>query len=141
VSPDELEPVHPLVDLTDAQLAALLKRSAWMTGALGAVIAVVLCFAMGWRDGALFAVGAGISAASVYEWLRLIRLFNARLDQQKLPRGAALVVSLFLVRLVIFAGLIYGSLKCFHGSPIALLCGLALALVWLVWEALRMLKG
>jgi len=51
------------------------------------------------------------------------------------------VVFLFLVRLILFAGAIYGSLKCFHGSPIALFGGLALGLSGLVWEAVRMLRG
>jgi hypothetical protein len=127
--------------MTDADLAALLKRAVWITVSLGAIIGLVLLLGLGWRDAVLFAVGAAISAASLFEWGRLIRLFNAKLDQQKTPRGAGLVVSLFLLRLVIFAAAIYGSLKCFQGSPIALVCGLALAVVGLVWEALRLLRG
>jgi hypothetical protein len=86
-------------------------------------------------------VGAAISAASLYEWQRLIRLFNARLDQNKIPRGAALVVTLFLVRLILFGAAIYGSLRCFQGSPIVLVVGLSLAVAGLVWEALRILRG
>jgi hypothetical protein len=118
-----------------------MTRAIWITAGLGAVVAVALWGATGWRNAATFAVGAAISAASIAEWQRLIRLFNARLDEQKLPRGAALVVSLFLLRLVIFAGAIYGSLKCFQGSPIVLLCGLALALFGLVCEAMRLLRS
>ena len=133
--------VHPIVALTDADLAELLKRAVRVTLVLGAIAALVIGLGMGWRNAVLFAVGAAISAASILEWGRLIRLFNAKLDQQKTPRGAWLVVSLFLVRLVLFAGVIYGSLKCFQGSPIVLLCGLALAVVGLVWEALRLLRG
>jgi hypothetical protein len=67
------------------------------------------------------------------------------MDGQKAGRGSGfgtgVVVSLFLLRLILFAGLIYGSLKCFHGSPIALLCGLGLALAGLAWQALRVLRG
>jgi len=127
--------------MTDADLAALLKRAVWITAGLGAVISLVLWPMLGWGSGALFAVGAAISAASLFEWGRLIALFNARLDKQKLPGGAGLVVGLFLVRMILFAGAIYVSLKCFQGSPIVLLCGLALALAGLVWEALRLLRG
>ncbi len=134
-------PVHPIVEMTDADLAALFGRAIQVTAVLGLVIAIFLWLALGWGSGALFAVGAGISAASIWEWGRLIRLFNAKLDQQKTPGGAVMVVGLFLVRLILFAGVIYGSLKCFQGSPIVLVCGLGLAVVGLVWEALRLLRA
>ena len=137
----DTQPTHPIVEMTDADLAALLVRAVRVTAVLGAAVALFLGLALGWGSAALFAVGAGISAASIWEWGRLIRLFNAKLDQQKVPGGAGLVVGLFLVRLVLFAGVIYGSLKCFQGSPIVLVCGLGLAVVGLVWEAVRLLRG
>jgi hypothetical protein len=107
---------------------------------LGLISTVILIFASGWRNAAMMAVGATISAASILEWQRLIRLINARLDRQKAPRGTATVVLFFVLRLTIFAAAIYGSLKCFQGSAIALLCGLGLAMVAMAWEALRLLK-
>lgn len=134
------EETHPIVGLTDAALEATLKRAIRVTLILGAIPAVILWIASGWRNAAMLAVGAAISAASILEWQRLIRLFNAKLDQKKTPRGAALVVSFFLLRLLVFAAVIYGSLICFKGSVIALLCGLALALVAIAWEALRLLR-
>jgi hypothetical protein len=134
------EEIHPIAGLTDAALAAMLKRAIRVTLILGAIPAVILWIASGWRNAAMLMVGAVISAASILEWQRLIRLFNARLDQQKMPRGAALVVSLFLVRLLIFAAVIYVSLICLRGSAIALLCGLALAVIAIAWEALRLLR-
>lgn len=140
-APGVTPPAHPIVEMTDADLAAMMVRAVRVTAILGLIISLILLFAMGWQNAALFAVGAAISAASIYEWMRLIRLFNARLDQQKAPRGATLVISLFLLRLVFFAGAIYGSLKCFQGSPIVLVCGLALAIAGLVWEAFRLLRS
>jgi hypothetical protein len=131
---------HPIAGLTDAALGAMLKRAMRITLILGAVLAVIVWIAMSWRDAAMLAVGAAISAASILEWQRLIRLFNARMDKQKMPRGAATVVGFFLLRLIIFAGAIYGSLKCFNGSAIALLFGLCLAIVAMMWEALRLLR-
>ncbi len=89
----------------------------------------MLLVASGWRNAAMLAVGALISAASILEWQRLVRLINARLDKQKTPRSAPLVVTFFVLRLTVFAGVIYGSLKCFQGSVVALLCGLGLAVV------------
>jgi hypothetical protein len=134
------EDPHPLVGLTDEALQVLLRRAIRDTLILGLIPALVLLFASGWRDAAMLAVGAAISAASILEWQRLIRLINAKLDKQKTPRSALLVVSFFVLRLTVFAGAIYGSLKCFHGSVIALLCGLGLAVVAMAWEALRLLK-
>lgn len=127
--------------LTDEALAALLKRAIRDTLILGAVSALVLLVASGWRNAAMLATGAAISAASILEWQRLIRLINARLDKQKLPRSAAVVAIFFVLRLTIFAAAIYGSLKCFQGSVVALLCGLGLAVVATTWGALRLLKG
>ena len=132
---------HPIADLTDEALHALLRRAIWQTLILGLIVSLVLWAASGWRNAAMFATGAAISAASILEWQRLIRLFNARLDQEKTPRGAGTVVGFFLFRLIIFAAAIYVSLKCFQGSDIALLCGLGLAVVALAWGALRLLKN
>jgi hypothetical protein len=131
---------HPLVGLSDQALSALLKRAIRDTLILGLIPAVILLIASGWRNAAMLAVGALISAASILEWQRLIRLINAKLDNQKTPRSAVLVVAFFVLRLTFFAGVIYGSLRCFQGSVFALLCGLGLAVVATAFEALRLLK-
>jgi len=62
------------------------------------------------------------------------------MKKQKAQRGAVLVLGFFLLRLLFFGAAIYGSLKCFQGSPIALVCGLSLAVVTLTWEALQLLR-
>ena len=133
-------PAHPLVGLTDAALEALLKRAMRDTLVMGLIPSVVVLVVSGWRNAAMLAVGTLISAASILEWQRMIRFINAKLDQRKTPRSALLVVTFFVLRLIIFAGAIYGSLKCFQGSVIALLCGLGMAVVATAWEALRLLK-
>lgn len=130
----------PIAGLTDVALDAMLKRAMRITLALGLIPAVLVWIASGWRNAAMLAVGTAISAASVLEWQRLIRLFNARMDRQKNPRGAVTVVAFFLLRLLIFAGAIYVSLKCFRGSVVALLCGLSLAIIAVAFEALRLLR-
>ena len=134
------EETHPILGLTEESVQALLKRAIRNTLILGLIPAFVLLVATGWRDAAMLVTGALISAASIFEWLRLVRLINARMRKQKAQRGAILVIGFFLVRLLFFAAVIYGSLKCFHGSPIALLCGLGLAVATLLWEAIRMLR-
>jgi hypothetical protein len=134
------EESHLLADMSDAALQALLRRAMRNTLILGAISIVALLIASGWRNAAMLAVGAAISAASIWEWQRLVRFINARMDHKKSPRGAATVVVFFVLRLTVFAGAIYGSLKCFHGSVVALLCGLGLALAVTAWEALRLLR-
>jgi len=132
---------HPIADVTDADLALALDRAVRETLVLGLVVSLVLWPTLGWQTAALFAVGAAISVASIYEWKRLVRVFNASMDRKQTPRGAGVVVAFFLVRMILFAGAIYVSLKCLQGSPIALICGLALAIAGLVWESLRLLRG
>lgn len=134
------ESTSRIASFTDEALQAVLRRAMRNTLLLGAVGALAILSAGGWRNAAMLVVGALISAGSIFEWQRLIRLFNARLDQQKIPRGALIVVLFFLGRLIIYAGAIYGSLKCLQGSPVALLCGLGLAMLALAWEALRLLR-
>ncbi len=135
------EDSHPVANLTNDDLEALLQRALRITLILGILAAIALWIASGWRSAAMLAAGALISAASIFEWRRLLRLLNAMLDQRKAPPGTALGALLFVFRLMVFAGVIYGSLKCFRGSVIALLCGLGLAVLALVWEALRLLKN
>ena len=96
--------------------------------------------ASGWRNAAMLLTGTLISAASIWEWQRLARLISARLDNQRIPMGTPLVVFFFMIRLGVFAAAIYVSLKFVHGSSVALLCGLSLAVFTISWEGLRLLR-
>ena len=131
---------HPIVELTHEDLNAMLHRAMRNTLILGVVAALVVLIGGGWRNGAMLAVGAAISAASIWEWQRLVRVINARLDQQKTPASTPLVVLFFVFRLTVFAGVIYGSLKGIHGSVVALLFGLGLAVLTIGWESIRLLR-
>lgn len=141
-NPDECLPAEqPDTLLTDEAAAATLTRALNWTLILTALGAVALWIGSGWRNAGVFAVGGLISAASIFEWQRLLRLFTAKMDQKKTPGGATLVVAFFLLRLLFFAAAIYGSLKWIDGSAIALLVGLSLAVIMLTWQALRLLRG
>ncbi len=61
--------------------------------------ALVLWKASGWRDAAMLATGAAISAASIFEWRRLVRFIIAKMDKKQTPRGTAVAVVFFLLRL------------------------------------------
>jgi ABC-type Co2+ transport system permease subunit len=135
------EETHPLSVLTDAGLEALLQRAFRITLILGLIAALVLWIASGWRNAAMLATGTAISAASILEWQRLVRLINAKMDLKQTPRGALAAAVFFVLRLLVFGGAIYGSLKCFQGSVVALLFGLGLAILAMVWEAIRLLRS
>jgi hypothetical protein len=131
---------HPIVDLTHEDLNALLHRAMRNTLILGLVAAVAVLIGAGWRSAAMLAIGTAISAASIWEWQRLVRVINARLDKQKTPASSYVVVLFFVLRLTVFAGMIYGSLKCIHGSVVALFFGLGLAVFTIGWESIRLLR-
>jgi hypothetical protein len=130
-----------IASLSEEGLNDLLKRAVRNTALLGVVLALIILIASNWRNAAMMVTGSLISAASLLEWQRLVRLMNAKMKAKKAPGGAVLAIAFFLLRLLIFAAAIYGSLKCFQGSVVPLMCGLSLAVVTLMWEALRMLKN
>jgi len=125
---------------SDAGLDALLGRAIRNTLIIGLLASLILWIGAGWRTAATMATGTAISAASIFEWRRLAHFIAAKMDKKQTPKGAFVPVLLFLFRLLIFAGAIYVSLKCFRGSAIALFCGLALAVLTMVWEVARLLR-
>ena len=129
-----------MIEITDETLEGMLRRAFWIIVIIGVLASLVLWKASGWRNASMMATGAAISAASIVEWRRLARFIAAKLDNKQVPRGAVLAVIFFVLRLTVFGAAIYVSLKCFRGSVVALLCGLSLAVVALVWEALRLLR-
>lgn len=134
-------PDHPLAALTDEGLEALLARAIRLTLILGGLASLVVCISSGWRNAGMLAAGTAVSAASIMEWRRLIRILNAQMDRRQTPRGALLGGIFFVLRLTVFGAVIYGSLKCFRGSVAALLCGLGLAVLALAWQAIRLLRN
>jgi hypothetical protein len=130
---------HPLLELSNDAAEVMLQKAMRNSLIIGVVASVVLLVASGWRNAAMLMTGALISAGSIFEWQRLARVIRAKLEDQKTPRSTAAVVVFFLLRLIIYAGAIYVSLKCFQGSAVALLCGLSLAALTIMWQALRLL--
>ena len=130
----------PVVDISEADQEAMLRRAMRNTLILGLLSALAVLIGSGWRNAAMLVTGTLISAASILEWQRLVRVINAKLNNRKTPRSAAAVVIFFVLRLTVYAGVIYGSLKCFEGSAVALLCGLGLAALTVGWEAVRLLR-
>jgi hypothetical protein len=132
--------IHPFAELTDAGLEALLKRAIRIAVIVGLLAALALWIGSGWRNAAMMATGAAISAASIHEWRRLARFIAAKMDKKETSGGSGFAVVFFVLRLTIFAGVIYVSLKFLRGSAVVLLCGLSLAVLAIGWEAIRLLR-
>jgi hypothetical protein len=132
------EETHPVLELSNDAAEALLKRAMRNILIAGMIASAAVLIGSGWRNAAMLMAGTLISAVSILEWQRLARVIRAKLENQKVPRSAPAVVVFFVLRLILYAGAIYGSLKCFQGSPVALLCGLGLAALAILWEAVRL---
>jgi len=133
------EKVQQMFDLSDKAAQELLGKALRNTLIVGVLGSIAVWVGAGWRDGAMLLTGTVISAASILEWQRLAKVISAALDQNRIPRNAPGVVVLFVLRLTLYAGAIYGSLRCFKGSVVALLCGLGLAALAILWQAIRLL--
>jgi hypothetical protein len=126
--------------LTDADVRNTMLGSIRLLLVLAAVAAGLFWWRLGWQSALLLAVGAGISATSLWEWMRLIAAINERMDAGRKPRPMGMILFGFFARLGLTLAVLYGSLKYLHSTVIALAVGLGLGLLSLILEALRLLK-
>ncbi len=131
---------NAFLDFTDAHLKAAMQRALRMVALLTVLAFVGLLATLGWQTAMLLLAGALVSASGLWEWQKLIGVINARLDHQQ-ATGRGRVLAGFFLRLVVAGLVLYGSLRCFHGSVYALIAGLMLAIVALGFEALRLVRG
>lgn len=137
---------------TEAQAAASLQRATWL--ALVGTVAggVVAWISRGWQSAALLLVGGAISVTGLIEWRRLMTVLLQRMSAQDtvqagLPEeewkapSIAFAVAGFIVRLAVVIVVLYVSLRYLHGSVLALAAGLAMGVVALLIEGLRMLRS
>ena len=132
---------NPFLEFTDAHLKAAMMRALRLIAMITAVGFVALLATMGWQTAMLLLAGAVVSASGLWEWQKLIGVINARLDHARSGPGSGRVVAGFFLRLVVAGAVLYGSLKCFHGSIYALVGGLGLAAFALGVEALRLVRS
>lgn len=132
---------NPFLTFNDADLSAALLRAIREVGLLALVGLPIIWIVSGWQSAALFLVGAAISAGGIHESRRLIRVVNARLDNQMATRSTTLVIAMFFLRLFIAGGALYVSLRWLNGTVYSIIAGLALAIVALSIEAVLLLKN
>jgi hypothetical protein len=110
----------------------------------------IIWVAWGWSSMVMFLVGGAIAATGILEWRQLMAAVLVRLDVASMepegtrsskPRPMGPVLFWFFIRLVAAAGVLYVSLRSLDGKVIALLLGIALALIALFIEAIRLFRG
>lgn len=126
---------------TDADFRTTILRAIRMMAVIAVVGALLLWWKMGWQSAALLLVGAVISGSGLWEWLRLMTAVMARMDHGGVAKPMGMVLLGFFVRLAATIALLYVSLKVLNGSVWALAAGLALGVLSLSVEGLRLIKA
>ena len=105
------------------------------------VLAPLVWWKMGWPSAALLVVGAAISGSGLFEWLRLMTALMVRMDGGGAARPMGLVLTTFFLRLLGTVAVLYVSLKFLDGSVYALAFGLAMGVLALSVEGLRLVNS
>jgi hypothetical protein len=129
------------MEFSDQDLRVVLNRALRTVAVAMLVLAPILWVAWGWRSMVLFLVGGAIAATGIIEWRQLMSAVLARLSAAgSTPRPLGPVLFWFFARLAAAAAVLYVSLKSLDGKVAALLIGLALAVVALFIEAVRLFR-
>ena len=127
-------------NLTDEDVKGALRRALRLLAIIALLGAALFWWRSGWQSALLLLVGAGISGASLWEWLRLMTAIMVRMDGGGKANPMGLIVAGFLLRLGLTFGLAYVSLKYLNGSVYAMALGLGLGVFSLSVEGLRLMK-
>jgi hypothetical protein len=138
------------MEFSDQDLRVVLNRA--LRSVLIAILVgiPIIWVAWGWRSMLMFLVGGAIAATGILEWRRLIAAVLVRLgpvndvpgtETRATPKPLGPVLFWFFVRLVAAAGVLYVSLRSLDGKVAAVLLGIALAVVALFLEAIRLFRG
>jgi hypothetical protein len=128
----------PVILLSEDEVRRTLKRALWLAGGAAVVLTPVLWVWQGWRTWLVFLIGAGISATGVYEYLQMLSAMMSHMEEGRKPAPMGRVLVMFFLRLTVAIVLLYVSLKVLRGSVYALLGGLAICLLALTIESIRL---
>ncbi|HEV2576153.1 MAG TPA: ATP synthase subunit I [Acidobacteriaceae bacterium] len=130
-----------LAGLTDEDVRQTMLRALRLLAIIAVAGVSLAWWKLGWQSALLLAVGAVISATGLWEWMRLMAVVISRMDAGAEPRPVGTVLVGFFMRLGIALVALYVSLKYLDGSVYALAAGLALGMVALTIEALRLVRS
>lgn len=143
-----MEPTEIPAGFTDADARAVIARSVKIVAVLAVIGVVPAWIKGGWRSALLLLIGAVIAGSGLWEWRRLMAALTARMEPlpgehivgaRRPSIGFALVG--FFLRLFVVIVVLYVSLKYLNGSALALAAGLAMGVIALTIEGLRLLRS
>ena len=130
-----------LAGLSDEDVRQTMLRALRLLAIITVVAFPLVWWKMRWPSAVLLLVGAGISASGLWEWMRLMAVVISRMEVGSKPQPMATVLVGFFVRLGVAIAVLYASLKYLDGSVYALAAGLALGMIALTIEALKLVKA
>lgn len=130
-----------LAGLTDEDVHGAMHRAMRLLAILAVVGTALAWWKLGWQSAVLLAVGAAISGSGLWEWTRLMTVVISRMDAGAEPRPVGTVLVGFFLRLAGALVALYVSLRYLDGSVYALIAGLALGVIALTIEALRLVRS
>src|SRR5271170_571466 len=134
-----------MMEFSDQDLRLVFNRALRSVAIAIAIGIPVIWIAWGWRSMLLFLVGGAIAATGILEWRQLMSAVLVRLDSPRETEAKAKplgsVLFWFFLRLAVAAGVLYVSLRSLDGKVFALVLGIALALIALLIEAIRLFRG
>ncbi len=136
-------PGESLEGLTDDDLRATMLSALRLLAVIAVVAAALFWWRAGWQSALLLAVGAMISAASLWEWLRLMMAVMERMvttPGAPPPRPIGTILVGFVLRLGLTLAVLYVSLKYLNGTVLALAAGLGLGVFSLTVEGVRLMR-
>jgi ATP synthase I chain len=136
----EPEPSRWTAGLSDADLRNTMIAAMRLLAILALLVLALFWWKSGWQSGLLVAIGAAISGASLWEWMRLMTAVNAAMDQGATPRPMGMILTGFFLRLGLTLAVLYVSLKYLHGTVFALAAGIGLGVFSLTVEAVKLMK-
>jgi hypothetical protein len=138
--PEKVAPAPPTgsIQFNEEDIRRTLRRALILAGAAVLVMTPILWAWLGWRTWLTFVIGAAISATGIVEWLQLLSAMMSRMEEGRTPVPMGRVLMMFFLRLAVAGVLLYASLNSLHGSIYALLAGLAVSLLALSVESIRL---
>ena len=138
--PETAPPPAPgsLIQFNEEDIRRTLRRALILAGAAVLVASPILWAWLGWRTCLTFVIGVAISATGIVEWLQLLSAMMSRMEEGRTPVPMGRVLVMFFLRLAVAGVLLYASLNSLHGSVYALLAGLAVSLLALTVESIRL---
>ncbi len=132
-------PAPAPIQFNEEDIRRTLRRALRLAGAVVLVVTPFLWAWQGWRTWLTFVIGAAISATGLVEWLQLLSAMMSRMEEGRTPVPMGRVLVMFFLRLAVAGVLLYASLNSLHGSIYALLAGLAVSLLALSVESIRLM--